>query len=259
MLRNGTNPVVRAGRFLFWGRPRAYRWLGLARGRGDCLQNDFDVWIGGYPRSSNSFATAALRLGNPQLRVATHWHIPAFIINAVRKQKPGILLLRQPIDAALSWALFWEGNVTVDQALDYYLDFHQTLVPVRPKLFVASFEEITGGFESVLQRFNQKFGTSLAGLSSDDASLNRSLSYLEDWFRSPDGTVNEFRVPRPSNKRMELKKNLLEQIQKSSRTIQKLDKANEVYARFGEGPSSRFPAVQVNSVEATIAQSSQPV
>jgi hypothetical protein len=226
------------------------------RGRGDCLQTDFDVWVGGYPRSSNSFATAALKLGNPGMKVATHWHIPAFIINAVQRHKPGILMLRHPIDAAVSWTLFWEGRLTIDQALDYYLDFHQALVSLRPQLFVATFEEATGAFHNVVERFNQKFGTSVSSLPMDEVSTNRCLAYVEHWFRSPSGLVNEFKVPRPSSKRTELKKQLLQRIKTSRQSLQRIGKAEHLYSRFLDGQAAPTISVERDSVEPTLAHPS---
>ncbi len=143
MLRRGLFVIRRLGRWLFWAHPKLYRWIGRMRGRGDCADGDFDAWIGGYPRSANSFTTAALRLSNPTLRVATHRHIPPLIISAVRAKKPGILLIRQPKDAAVSWTIFWEGRWRLEEALDYYVDFHRALLPFRRELLVAGFDEVT--------------------------------------------------------------------------------------------------------------------
>src|SRR2546423_5800456 len=114
MLTCGPFPIRRLGRRLLWAHPTLYRWFGILRNRGDCLADDFDIWIGGYPRSANSFATAVFKLGNPKVRVATHLHIPTFIINALRLNKPGVLLVRKPIDAAVSWAIFWEGQMKLE-------------------------------------------------------------------------------------------------------------------------------------------------
>lgn len=230
--------------------------LGILRGRGDCLRHDFDIWVGGYPRSSNSFATAALRLGNPQLRVATHLHIPPFIINAVRANKPGLLIVRPPRDAALSWAIFWEGRITIEQALDYYLDFHQALRPLRQDIFVASFEETTTAFDSVLRRLNHKLGASFVGLPKSAPSTDRCLSYVEDWFRSSDGSLNEFRVPRPSVRRAEVKRTLEKKIQTSHRILKKLQKADELYFEFTRFEDAKCSTPLSGSAEDAVVQPS---
>jgi hypothetical protein len=236
--------IKRLGRRLLWGHPKLYRFFGLLRGRGDCVGSGFDIWIGGYPRSANSFATAALRLCNPGVRIATHWHIPTFIINAARANTPGMLLLRRPAEAVVSWTIFWEGRLRLEDALDYYIDFHRALLPFCSHLFVASFEEITGDFNDVLRRFNQRFGTFYLGLPKDEATANRCISYMEDWFRSPDGSVNELKVPRPSTKRAELKIGLTEDLQKSGKTSKALIKAEQIYERLHE---VGYPPVCISS------------
>lgn len=202
------------------------------RGRGDCLGNDYNIWVGGYPRSANTFVTAALRLANPQTCVATHWHIPAFIIRGLRLNKPGILLIREPLDAALSWAIFWHGRVKLEHWLDYYVDFHSALLPYQGQLFVAGFEEATSNFEVMVGRFNKKFGTEIVACAVDGFSRERCFDYVEDWFREPDGTLDEFKVPRPSMQRNRLKGKLLEDLRHSSRLGEKLKKAQEIYNKF---------------------------
>lgn len=234
----GPFPARRLSRRLFWAHPRLYRWLGILRGRGDCAEKGFDLWVGGYPRSANSFVTAALRLANPEVRVATHWHIPTFIINAVRKHKPGIFLVREPTDAALSWAIFWEGRRTIEYTLEYYLDFHRALLPYRDELFIASFDEATGHFEQLLRRFNSRFGTAYISLAVDQSSLNRCVTCVEDWFRAPDGSVNEFTVPRPSPMRAELKAKLFQELRSSPGLLRKLAVANDLYKSFSSTQNS---------------------
>jgi hypothetical protein len=181
---------------------------------------------------------ASFKLSNPALNVVTHWHIPAFVINALRLKKPGILLIRQPLDAALSWAIFWEGRMRVEDALDYYADFHRTLLPHRRKLFVATFAEATGRFEDLLDRFNDKFGTKCLALPPGNGNLNRCVSYVEDLFRAPDGSLNEFTVPRPSPQRAKLKAELLEQMGNSPRLLRKLAAADELYTVFRGGSAN---------------------
>src|SRR5258708_33833668 len=101
----------RLGRRLFWSEPVQFRWLGILRGHGDCLQNDWDVWLGGYPRSANTFATAAFKLANPNVPFASHFHVPPFIIHGLQLGSQGILLISRPIDAAVPWTLFLDGQI----------------------------------------------------------------------------------------------------------------------------------------------------
>ena len=79
------------------------------------------------------------------------------MIQAVRDGKPGMLMLRKPEDATLSWAIFWRDHV--GDCLDYYVDFHRPLLPYLSSLFIAPFEEVTSRFDAVVSRFNRTFAT----------------------------------------------------------------------------------------------------
>jgi hypothetical protein len=229
----------RLGRQLLWPHPQLYRWVGLLRNRGDCVKRDIDVWIGGYPRSSNSFAAAAFALSNPGVRVARHWHIPAFIIHAVRSGTPGIFLVREPANSVVSWTIFWQGRWNLEDALDYYVDFHRALLPYRLQLFIASFEEVTNRFDLVVQNCNARFGTSFAALAPSDCTSDRCFSLVEDWFRGPDGSVDELVVARPSDHRAGLKAKLVEDLRNSPKLARKLAAAEQMYSNFsGERKNS---------------------
>ncbi len=206
------SPLRRLGRRLFWSEPAQYRWLGILRGHGDCLQNDWDVWLG--------------------VPFASHFHVPPFIIHGLQLGRPGILLIRPPIDAAVSWTIFWDGQIRLADAPDYYLDFHRALLPFRAELFVATFGQVTQHFSRVIQRFNRHFRTDYASLPSDDASVHRCFCFAEERARSRDGSICELTVSRPSEQRSVMKSNLIESVQASATLVRKLEAANQLYAVF---------------------------
>jgi len=205
------------------------------RGHGDCLMADFDMWIGGFPRSANTFTSACFKLANPKVKVASHYHIPAFIINWIQKRKPGLFLIRQPVDSVVSWTIFWQGQMKVGEALDYYIDFHRAMLGYREDLFLARFEEAVSDFAGVVKRLNARFGTRFSALPEQPGSLSRCISYIEDHARGEDGRVNEFTVSRPSNQRVGLKPKLLEELKGSDRLVRKMEVADQLYRQFCEG------------------------
>ncbi len=230
-LSKGPYPFRRLGRALFWSRPRLYRWFGQLRGHGNCLAEDFDVWIDGYPRSANSFTVESFRLANPGVRVRSHRHLPTFIIHSVTIGKPGIFLVRKPEDAIVSWAIFW--NADAGHCLDYYIDYHHALRACAPDLFVASFEMVTTRFTDVIGKFNAHFGTSYSAIAHDGPTLDKTFSKVEESaHREPSGRVNELRVSRPSRERAEIKPIVLERLQKSPSLSRKLEIAREIYSEF---------------------------
>jgi hypothetical protein len=211
-----------------------YRSFGVLRERGDCLEKDYEVWFGGYPRSANTFSIASFHLANPNVRIARHWHIPTFIINAVRLGKPGILHMRRPEDSVISWTIFWRGQHELADSLDYYIDFHRALLPYREKIFVAVFEQIIHEFDSVMREFNGRFGTDYAEPEPSQRAADARMAIIEDRFRGADGVINEHMVSRPSEKRAKLKGSLLAQLHESKVLRRKLGVADELYREFTE-------------------------
>lgn len=210
----------------------------------------FEVWFGGYPRSANTFCVAHFKLANPDVPIASHWHIPAFIIHALHLEKPGIFLIRRPVDAVISWTIFWEGRLKLRDSLEYYLDFHQAMLPYRDKLFIAPFDSTISDFQHLLGAFNLKFGTNYAAPVPGQKTWDDCLARIDDWLRAPDGSVNELMVSRPSANRAPIKAKLTDALRNSSSLFRKLEMANELYAGFTEGIETRPSALLRASIPA---------
>jgi hypothetical protein len=67
-----------------------------------------DVVIEGRPGCGNSFAREAMLLANPGIRVASHVHSPAQVLEAIRLHKPVLVIVRDPLDAIVSEAARFE-------------------------------------------------------------------------------------------------------------------------------------------------------
>jgi hypothetical protein len=195
---------------------------------------------------------AAFKLANPLVPIASHWHIPAFIIHALDLGKPGIFLIRRPVDPVISWTIFFQGQLTLQDSLQYYIDFHTAMLPYREKLYISPFESTIHDFPSVLQAFNLRFGTNYATPVPSQKTADDCLTRIEDWLRAPDGSINEFMVSRPSSKRAALKADLLESLRKSHSLRRKLKVADALFEAFKceLGPSSEaiiLPSTQPNA------------
>lgn len=200
--------------------------VGRVRRMANCFEKDFDFWIDGYPRSASNFCVQAFQLANPAVRIRNSRHLPPLIIQALTFKKPGIFLLRKPVDAACSWAIYWQSPV--GPCLDYYIDFHWALRRHVSGLFIASFELVTGRFPSVIEECNRRFGTDYAWRGHDAAFIQQCFALIN----GPESSVDERRVCRPSPVRQALKAELLEEIQTRPALKRKLDRANELYLEF---------------------------
>ena len=193
------------------------------------MLQDFDVWIDGYPRSANSFCLEVFKMANPSTRVRCHKHLPPFIIQAAISGKPGMLLIRKPLDAVSSWSIFW-GHTNLLGSLDYYLDFYNSLRSSLPRLFVVTFEEATSKFGDVMNRFNRRFGTRFAAPDFTSETIADCFSRIENA-----GEVDERKISRPSNERAPMKQALLKQWEKQACLQPKLRQAEDLYREFVPG------------------------
>ena len=202
------------------------------RGHGDCLDENFDVWIDGFPRSANTFAYHAFELANPGVRIRSHIHIAPFLIHAMKAGKPGMLMVRKPEDAAISWTIFWKSDIRsrLENCLDYYVDFHRALRPHLGGFFVARFEQVTTDFSAITAKFNQRFGVNFQALTHDEELVSRCFALIDRRQTDNQGVVNELKTCRPSPHRA-VAKEYLQQILRQTPALQrKLQRANEMYA-----------------------------
>jgi hypothetical protein len=136
---------------------------------------DTELVIDGYTRSASTFAVYALQLAQPRpLRLAHHLHAPAQLIAAATRGLPALLVIRHPKGAVLS-QLVREPDVALRDALSAYVRFHSCLLPYRDRLVVADFEEVIADFGSVIDRLNNRFGTSLRRFEHTQVNVGECL------------------------------------------------------------------------------------
>jgi hypothetical protein len=129
-----------------------------------------DIVIEGFPRSSNSFAVKAFKTAQDyDVKIATHTHSYAQIIEAVKFKKPTLVLIRKPNECIISLkALNMQVNagdekmfekIDIREYLLWYIDFYSALLKHRENFVIATFEEVTSNYSSVLIKLNEKFKT----------------------------------------------------------------------------------------------------
>jgi len=178
------------------------------------VRADSHIVIEGFPRSGNTFAVAAFTFSQPHpLHIATHFHLSAQVIKAAQLNVPTLLLIRNPKDAVASLVIR-EPHISVMHALKYYMKFHSAILPFRNSLLTATFEEATTDFGEVIIKLNRKFKTSFIPFNHTDESVKKVFEDLDSRDQRDTGKkhVTETHVARPSEKRENKKKEIIEQL-----------------------------------------------
>ena len=171
--------------------------------------------IEGFPRSANTFAVLAFEQaqGTP-VRIAHHLHVPAQVQCGVRLRIPTLLLLREPIAAAISLVVR-EPWRSLRGTLREYVLFHQAILRLpRGSFVLGEFERVTTAFGGVIEEVNMRFNRRFSIFDHDESNVARVFESAEALERV-DGGVLEHAVARPSNSRTATKKRLLRQIDES--------------------------------------------
>jgi hypothetical protein len=182
-----------------------YRLLRTRKDLARAVTPDTKLVIEGFPRSGNSFARRAfIMAGNEKERIAHHLHVPAQVVRAARWRIPTLVLIRKPRDAVLSLVI--RDPISVDQALRYYLSFYETAEKYRDAYVLGLFEEVTEDFGRVIQRINDKFGTTFSLFNHDEENVSQVFAGMETHARQKYGErLWERKVQRPSAARERMK------------------------------------------------------
>lgn len=224
----------RIGRRLTWPHPLLYCPIGLVRHgmKGYVFERNHVAYISGYPRSGNTFALKAFLLANPGVPLRSHRHISSFIVVSVKRDTPGMVLLRNPLDAAVSWSIY--VNKPLHQALQYYEDYYSVLLPYRDRLFIVRFEDVIDNFGKLMRAFNTRWGTAYNCFAHTPENVALCMSRIEDDYRRPDGSVAEAIVARPSQERRARKEALIAEVADSPLLKEALRRAQRPYDFLSE-------------------------
>ena len=192
--------------------------------------------IEGFPRSANTFAVATFNEAQSEkLRLAHHMHVPAQIIRGVRWKIPTIILIRNPKDAVVSFAMY-DQKISINQALKCYVSFYKSIYPYRSECVIASFEEVINNYSSVIRETNNKFGTKFISLTPTGSELKSIFQKIEsvgniEAIRQGETECSELNIARPSSTRAFLKRELIQKL-KEPQNHKILKDAEKIYSEF---------------------------
>ena len=150
--------------------------------------------IDGFPRSGNTFAVVAFQLAQPApVRVSHHIHSSAHMVAAEKRGTPIVVTVREPEDAVLS-CVIREPYVTIAQALRAYSGFYRRLRRWRERMVVAEFDEVITDMGGVVDRANERFGTTFTRFTHTPGSVAECFAIIDDRARRPpwDGSIGAF-------------------------------------------------------------------
>lgn len=192
--------------------------------------------IEGFPRCGNTFALHALlvaeRAAGRDVDIKSHVHVPAQVKLAVKRGIPTLQVVREPVSCMASYVIA-APHVSVRRALRDYTHHHEQVLPHRHGFVVADFREITTDFGRVIDRVNERFGTSFAPFEHNDENVAAAFASLEATHeRVHKGTVKN--LPRPSDERQPYKEWLVEQIT-APEHARELAAARRIYEQLVDG------------------------
>jgi hypothetical protein len=215
--------------------PRLYLPLARRRARGEPVRADTRFVIEGFPRSANTFATAAFGLAlstapPPQPPVAHHLHVPAHVIAAARHGIPALVLIRWPEDAVLSLVI-QQPHLSVPQALRAYVRFYRALLRHRDRFVLATFDEVTDDFGAVTMKVNRRFGTSFPVFENTEANVRLAVGIIEEENRARWGSGRqvELKGAFPSAERTALKERLRKEYARAGRLRHRAERLYRIF------------------------------
>ena len=186
------------GKTLVGPYPRLYLPIARRGARGEPVGSDTDLVIEGFPRSGNTFATAAFDVALDTMTsdrpvIAHHIHAPSQVIAAAREGIPTLVVIRHPEDAVVS-LLIQQPHVTAGQGVRAYRRFYRPLLPYRDRFVLARFEEVIRDFGAVIRRVNERFGVTFPIFDGSEASVRLALQRIEAenrdrWGPGPDAEL----------------------------------------------------------------------
>lgn len=185
--------------------PAAYCWFHSKLTDDHPVLPRTELVIEGYMGSGNSFAREAFRLANPGVAVASHRHSTAQLARARSLGIPILWLVRDPEDAVASYVARHEV-LRVGRELRRYEQLYRAAVDALDggaAIVVASFDEVTSDFGSVVVRVNASFGTSFVPFSQTPEDVARIRSIMDSYNQAMFGDDYGVRGALPNAQRRE--------------------------------------------------------
>ena len=159
---------------------QGYTWLRGGNKRRLALSGRTDIVIDGFPRSANTFAVVSFEQAQNQAgatHIAHHTHVPATIVEGCSRGLPVIVLIRDPVEACASLAVY--GDQRPELVLADWIWFYQTCWSVRHGFVTVPFECAVSDFDAVISAVNRRWSKSYQLFGATDEKLAKVQESIE--------------------------------------------------------------------------------
>jgi hypothetical protein len=158
--------------YLAWAR-RHYRGTGV-----EVVGPDTDLVVEGFGRSGSTFAVDAIQMVQSRpVRIAHHTHAAAQVIAAVRRGIPTLVLVRHPLEAALSHMV--RRDISARPPLVAWIRYHRRILPYREGIVVGRTEALSQQIGEMIREVNRRFGTSFDVFEPSEREVERVFERIE--------------------------------------------------------------------------------
>jgi hypothetical protein len=173
------------------------------------------------------------------VKLKGHIHLAAFVIHAVQHQKPICFLIRRPDKAIVSWHIAYHTDFeevkgdhqTLEERLDYYIDYHKAILPYKKSICVANFDRTTKDFKSVIAGLIEHYGIKLSLDFDSEATDFEARKQIHLFNTTSSGNINTKALHLPSESRADEQIRLTKELNSSKYAV-KLAEAWQLYQEF---------------------------
>jgi hypothetical protein len=168
-----------------------------------------DLLVESFPRSGTTYLVAALKVTAPSLQVASHVHHPAHVRLAQRYGIPSVVLVREPLAACASLAIY-RDRFSAASVLQEWIDYYEPVARLGG-VQVIEFQGLTRrtieALELIGRLVDVQFDVSMPDLDERIVQeINRMTMYRH-------GEIDPLRVSRPTEEREERKVAVRQQLE----------------------------------------------
>jgi hypothetical protein len=180
--------------------------LGMSRR----ITPETELVIEGFPRSGNTFAHFAVLHAEPGAVITSRVHAPAQVKAALQQGVPTLLTIREPVESIASAAVA-SAHVPISTLLFEYVHFYEELYPLLDRLVVATFDEIVGDFDQVVDALNERFQVGFKPFGHTPEHVDAVFESIARHHREHWGD-DESRLPLPVDSQRQLKARVRDEV-----------------------------------------------